>query len=27
MIRLKNLHKTYAMGSNDLRVLKGIDRV
>ena len=25
MIRLKNLHKTYAMGSNDLRVLKGID--
>jgi len=25
MIRLKKLHKTYAMGSNDLRVLKGID--
>jgi putative ABC transport system ATP-binding protein len=25
MIRLKNLHKTYAMGSNELRVLKGID--
>ena len=25
MIRLNNLHKTYAMGSNDLRVLKGID--
>ena len=25
MIRLKNLHKTYAMGSNELHVLKGID--
>ena len=25
MIKLKNLHKTYAMGSNELRVLKGID--
>ena len=25
MIKLKNLHKTYATGSNELRVLKGID--
>ena len=25
MIRLKNLHKTYYMGSNQLHVLKGID--
>lgn len=25
MIRLSNLHKTYAMGSNELHVLKGID--
>ncbi len=25
MIRIKNLHKTYAMGSNALHVLKGID--
>jgi putative ABC transport system ATP-binding protein len=25
MIRLKKLHKTYAMGNNELRVLKGID--
>jgi putative ABC transport system ATP-binding protein len=25
MIKLKNLHKTYAMGNNELRVLKGID--
>jgi putative ABC transport system ATP-binding protein len=25
MIRLKNLHKTYTMGSNQLHVLKGID--
>ena len=25
MIRLKNLHKTYTMGSNRLHVLKGID--
>ncbi|MBW2178424.1 MAG: ABC transporter ATP-binding protein [Deltaproteobacteria bacterium] len=25
MIQIKNLHKTYAMGKNDLHVLKGID--
>jgi len=25
MIRLKNIYKTYAMGSNELHVLKGID--
>lgn len=25
MIRLRNLHKTYTMGSNELHVLKGID--
>ncbi len=25
MIKLKNLHKTYAMGDNELHVLKGID--
>ena len=25
MIKLKNLHKTYATGSNELHVLKGID--
>ena len=25
MIRIKNLHKSYEMGSNSLHVLKGID--